>query len=168
MYPQKTYNYEVDQELGGREFSLSACPGVRNRPPGKKKLQIPGGMPEGHGYKSNWTVWTSVNRIKAWLHDQGWLGLPTWLALPRRFLSPYYMNGASPEPLFLYTGSQARNGTAGNTHCSCSLKEIYPASVITCTTHTSLIYSSYISNGKKLSLWRAMGTRSLGMESDGN
>ena len=37
--------YEVDQELGGGESSLSVCPGVGNRPPIKKKLQLPeGGM----------------------------------------------------------------------------------------------------------------------------
>ena len=32
---------------GGGELSLSACPGVGNRPPRKKKLQIPGGVPGG-------------------------------------------------------------------------------------------------------------------------
>ena len=39
--------YEVDQELGGGELFLSACAGVGNRPPRKKKLQIPGGVPRG-------------------------------------------------------------------------------------------------------------------------
>ena len=34
--------YKVDQELGGGELSLSAR---------KKKWQIPGGVPGGHGYK---------------------------------------------------------------------------------------------------------------------
>ena len=29
--------YEVDQELGGGELSLSTCPGMGNRPPRKKK-----------------------------------------------------------------------------------------------------------------------------------
>ena len=43
----------VDQELGGGELSLSTCPGVGNRPPRKKKMQIPGGVPGGHGYKYN-------------------------------------------------------------------------------------------------------------------
>ena len=28
----------VDQKLGGGELSLSACPGVGNRPPGKKNI----------------------------------------------------------------------------------------------------------------------------------
>ena len=32
---------------GGWELSLSACPGLGNRPPSEKKLQIPGGMPGG-------------------------------------------------------------------------------------------------------------------------
>ena len=32
---------------GGGEWSLSACPGVGNRPPNENKLQIPGGMPRG-------------------------------------------------------------------------------------------------------------------------
>ena len=37
--------YEVDQELGGEELSLSTCPGVGNRPPSKKKIANPrGGM----------------------------------------------------------------------------------------------------------------------------
>ena len=35
--------YEVHQELGDGELSLSGCPGVRNKPPrNKQKLQIPG------------------------------------------------------------------------------------------------------------------------------
>ena len=34
---------------GGGELSLSVCPGVGNRPPSKKKLQIPGGVPGGGG-----------------------------------------------------------------------------------------------------------------------
>ena len=40
---------EVDQELGGGELSLSACPGVGNRPPKKKKMQIPRGSARGWG-----------------------------------------------------------------------------------------------------------------------
>ena len=48
MYPRNVH--EVDLELGGGELSLSACPGVGNRPPRKKTLQIPGGSPpEGGG-----------------------------------------------------------------------------------------------------------------------
>ena len=45
--------YEVHQELGGGELSLSEYPGVGNKPPrNKQKLQIPGGVPgRGHGYK---------------------------------------------------------------------------------------------------------------------
>ena len=39
--------YEVDQELGGRELSLSVCPGVRNRPPRKKKEVNPRGCARG-------------------------------------------------------------------------------------------------------------------------
>ena len=46
MYPKNLYNYEVDQELGGGELSSSTCPGVGNKPPGKKKLQ----MGRGGGY----------------------------------------------------------------------------------------------------------------------
>ena len=42
--------YEVDQELGVGESSLSVCPGVGNRPPIKKKNATPRG---GHGYKYN-------------------------------------------------------------------------------------------------------------------
>ena len=34
MYPKNVY--DVDLKLGGGEFSLSACPGVGNRPPRKK------------------------------------------------------------------------------------------------------------------------------------
>ena len=45
---------EVDQELGGGELSLSACPGVGNRPPKKKKNANPPrvcpGVGDGHGY----------------------------------------------------------------------------------------------------------------------
>ena len=37
----------------GGELSPFACPGVGNRPPEKKKLQILGG---GHGNRSNWTM----------------------------------------------------------------------------------------------------------------
>ena len=44
---QKTFNYEVDQELGGGELSLSACPGVGNRPPRKKKVANSQGKPGG-------------------------------------------------------------------------------------------------------------------------
>ena len=39
MYPRNVQ--EVDLELGGGELSLSACPGVGNRPPRKKTLQVP-------------------------------------------------------------------------------------------------------------------------------
>ena len=39
---------EVDQELGGGELPLSACPGVGNRPQKKeKKCKFPGGLPGG-------------------------------------------------------------------------------------------------------------------------
>ena len=31
--------YEVNRELGGGELSLSACPGVGNRPLRKKKIE---------------------------------------------------------------------------------------------------------------------------------
>ena len=53
MYPRNVH--EVDLELGGRKLSLSACPGVGNRPPRKKTLQIPGGsLPEvGGGMVTN-------------------------------------------------------------------------------------------------------------------
>ena len=37
--------YEVDQELGARELSLSVCPGVGNRPPRKIKISNLGGVP---------------------------------------------------------------------------------------------------------------------------
>ena len=37
--------YEVDQELGGGELSLSVCPGVGNRPPRKIKISNLGGVP---------------------------------------------------------------------------------------------------------------------------
>ena len=33
--------YEIDQALGGGELSPFACPGVGNRPLGKKKIAIP-------------------------------------------------------------------------------------------------------------------------------
>ena len=39
--------YEVDQELGGGELSLSACAGVGNRPPRKKKITNPRGCAPG-------------------------------------------------------------------------------------------------------------------------
>ena len=53
MYPRNVH--EVDLELGGGKLSLSACPGVGNRPPRKKTLQIPGGsLPEvGGGMVTN-------------------------------------------------------------------------------------------------------------------
>ena len=35
--------YVADQKLGGGELSLSACPGVGNRPPGKKNIANPQG-----------------------------------------------------------------------------------------------------------------------------
>ena len=41
-----TYLWSI-RSPGGGELSLSACPGVGNRPPNENKLQIPGGMPEG-------------------------------------------------------------------------------------------------------------------------
>ena len=34
---------------GGGELSLSACPGLGNRPPNENKIANPGGMPGGHG-----------------------------------------------------------------------------------------------------------------------
>ena len=34
---------------GGGELSLSACPGVGNRPPSENKITNPGGMPGGGG-----------------------------------------------------------------------------------------------------------------------
>ena len=49
MYPRNLYNYEVDQELGGGELSSSTCPGVGNKPPGKKKLQMGWGGGGGGG-----------------------------------------------------------------------------------------------------------------------
>ena len=39
--------YEVDQELGGRELPISACPGWGIDLQERKKIQIPGGMPGG-------------------------------------------------------------------------------------------------------------------------
>ena len=39
--------YVVDQKLGGGELSLSACPGVGNRPPGKKNIANPQGYARG-------------------------------------------------------------------------------------------------------------------------
>ena len=39
--------YEVDRELGGSELLPSACPWMGNRPPKKKKIAIPGGVPRG-------------------------------------------------------------------------------------------------------------------------
>ena len=36
MYPKNVY--EVDQQLGGGVWSLSACPGVRNKSLRKKKI----------------------------------------------------------------------------------------------------------------------------------
>ena len=39
--------YEVDRELGGGELPPSACPWMGNRPPKKKKIAIPGGVPGG-------------------------------------------------------------------------------------------------------------------------
>ena len=49
--------YEADRELGGGELPPSACPWVGNRPPKKKKkMQFPGGVPGGHGYKQNSTM----------------------------------------------------------------------------------------------------------------
>ena len=41
--------YEVDQERGGGELSLSVCPGVGNRPPRKKKNANPRGCARGGG-----------------------------------------------------------------------------------------------------------------------
>ena len=37
------YVYVVDQKLRAGELSLSACPGVGNRPPGKKNIANPQG-----------------------------------------------------------------------------------------------------------------------------
>ena len=39
--------YEVNQELGGGELSLSACPRVGNRPLRKKKIENPWGCVRG-------------------------------------------------------------------------------------------------------------------------
>ena len=41
--------YVVDQKLGGGKLSLSACPGVGNRPPGKKNIANPWGCARGGG-----------------------------------------------------------------------------------------------------------------------
>ena len=42
--------YEADKELRGGELSPSACPGGRNRPPGKRKIaNSKGGWGGGHG-----------------------------------------------------------------------------------------------------------------------
>ena len=60
------YNYEVDQELGGGEMSLFACPGVGNRPPGKNKFANLRGCARGGGGEPCitsegdsliWTIW---------------------------------------------------------------------------------------------------------------
>jgi len=40
---------EVDQELRGKELSLSACQGVGNRPPSEKKIANARGVPAGGG-----------------------------------------------------------------------------------------------------------------------
>ena len=54
MYPKNVY--DVDLELGGGEFSLSACLGVGNKPPRKKEnCKSTAGVclgRGGHGYKS--------------------------------------------------------------------------------------------------------------------
>ena len=41
-----TYLWSM-RSLGGRELSLSACPGVGNRLPSEKKIANPGGVPGG-------------------------------------------------------------------------------------------------------------------------
>ena len=41
--------YEVNRELSGGELSLSACPGVGNRPLRKKKIENPRGCVWGGG-----------------------------------------------------------------------------------------------------------------------
>ena len=41
--------YEVNQELGGGELSLSACPRVGNRPLRNKKIKNPWGVCRGRG-----------------------------------------------------------------------------------------------------------------------
>ena len=46
MYREKDL-YEVNQELGAGELSPSACPGVGNRPLGKKKIANPKVCPGG-------------------------------------------------------------------------------------------------------------------------
>ena len=51
MFAKNTY--EVDRELGGSELLPSACPWMGNRPPKKKKMAIPGGVPGVHGYEQN-------------------------------------------------------------------------------------------------------------------
>ena len=47
MYPKKPCNYEVNQELGGRELSPSACPGWGIDHQERKKITNGGG---GGGY----------------------------------------------------------------------------------------------------------------------
>ena len=44
VYPKTPCNYEVNQELGGRELSPSACPGWGIDHQERKKLQMGGGV----------------------------------------------------------------------------------------------------------------------------
>ena len=56
--------YEVDQELGGGELSLSVCPGWEidlQEKKNKQIKQISGGITRGHGYKSNSTMHDTTN-----------------------------------------------------------------------------------------------------------
>ena len=52
-FVHKTTHLWSMRSPGGGELSLSACPGVGNRPPNETKLQIPGGMPGGGGGHGN-------------------------------------------------------------------------------------------------------------------
>ena len=46
-FVHKTTYFWSMRSPGGGESSLSACPGVENRLPSEKKMQIPGGVPGG-------------------------------------------------------------------------------------------------------------------------
>ena len=50
--------YVVDHKLGGGKLSLSACPGVGNRPPGKKNIANPQGCA--------WGGWLQVKLLHAY------------------------------------------------------------------------------------------------------
>ena len=47
MFCTQNNVFEVDEECGGGESSLSACPEVGNRLPSERKMQIPKGVPGG-------------------------------------------------------------------------------------------------------------------------